>query len=110
MRDGANIVKDPVAEQPECESEVDFVPLDGMWRFEGSKATYTGPVTIPERGFVGEHGYCLTKRICRSSRISVEATIKNEAAAARVVFGYDSSTGDYSCWLPSSSESQATRW
>lgn len=79
-----------VSGQPENELEREFVPIDGMWRFEGSRATYVGPVNL-----AGEHGYCLTRRTCRSSRISVDATIHDPAAAARVLFGYDPSTGDY---------------
>jgi hypothetical protein len=77
--------------------ESGFVQLDGIWRFDGTKATYVSPVNIntPTVQWQGEQGVCLTGRCCRSGHISVCATVNNVTAAARLVIGYDPAAGSY---------------
>lgn len=84
----AKLEQETPTSQEEQESEDAFLAFDGKWEFNGTKAKYRGPLK-------GQDGYCLARRHCRSADISVEAVVHNQAAAARVVFGYEATTGSF---------------
>jgi hypothetical protein len=70
-----------------------FVQLEGLWKFEGNRATFVAPIdaTTPV-------GICLSPSRSRAGTVTVQATLgkeKPQNSAARVLIGYNATTGAY---------------
>ncbi len=89
-------VGDPDPVSNEKSPETRFVPIDGRWSFEGTKAIYEGPAPYERSGAKpGPEGLCLAATRFSSGDLSVTAEIVDQASAARLVFGFNASTGEY---------------
>src|SRR5487761_2205261 len=68
-----------------------FIPMQGRWQFSGSVAKYLG--TNDEAP--SPVGVCLSPIPFRSGTASVRAKFVGQATAARIIIGYNATTGGY---------------
>jgi hypothetical protein len=67
-----------------------WVRMQGRWEIQGSNATYLGP---DER--ITPVGFCLSSIPLRSGTVRTRAQLADTGSSARIVIGYNASTGNY---------------
>ena len=74
----------------------EWAPISGIWKLDGSTATYLGPDPSDPSSSQFGYGVALSPTRLRGGSITTMVFLEEtEESAGRIVFGYNSATGNY---------------